>query len=70
MAGAFLPLSVTGVYSVGVQFASAIGTASSAINGAYNPILQSNFVKQDFASSAIRLPKPLPPMFGFFLSHR
>ena len=50
MAGAFLPLSVTGVYSVGVQFASAIGTASSAINGAYNPILQSNFVKQDFAS--------------------
>ncbi|RXT55711.1 lipopolysaccharide biosynthesis protein [Lacticaseibacillus chiayiensis] len=50
IAGAFLPLSVTGVYSVGVQFASAIGTASSAINGAYNPILQSNFVKRDFDS--------------------
>ncbi|QVI33877.1 histidine kinase [Lacticaseibacillus chiayiensis] len=50
MAGAFLPLSATGVYSVGVQFASSIGTASSAINGAYNPVLQSNFVKRDFDS--------------------
>ena len=52
---------------VGVQFASAIGTASSAINGAYNPILQSNFVKQDFASIRDKTSKAVAAYVWLFL---
>lgn len=48
MAGIFLPLSMIGVYSIGIQFASALGTGAASINGAILPMLQSNFVKRNY----------------------
>lgn len=44
---AYLPLSETGAYSLGVQVASAIATVAAALYNAYQPTLQSAYVNQD-----------------------
>lgn len=43
----FFTLSETGIYSLGVQIASAISTVASALYSAYQPTLQAAYVRQD-----------------------
>jgi O-antigen/teichoic acid export membrane protein len=43
----FFTLSVTGVYSLGVQIATAISTVASSLYSAFQPQLQASYVKRD-----------------------
>lgn len=47
----YLPLSQTGVYSIGVQIASAIAQIAGTLYNAYQPELQSAYINKDIQST-------------------
>ncbi|WP_187350140.1 O-unit flippase-like protein [Lactiplantibacillus plantarum] len=48
VSGMFLPLGMVGIYSLGIQFASAITAGANAVNNAMHPSIQMAFIQKDY----------------------